>query len=158
MSDFSRLLVNRWGLPEDASVVTAYFSVTPEGGLSGQLLNPYIERPISLKSLDEMLLFMDLIYNYLDYPCSPTPPATFFELPSAEKKAVKRPNFHRYRDPGTGNTAPFQFSFEIRVRTREAESWQGSVLWKEKDLRHSFSSALQLLHLVSDALGLPRLR
>ena len=159
MPGYNNILVNRWGLPEDASTVTVYLSLTGDGRVQGRLFNPYIELPLAFEGLGDMFLYMELVYDYLDYPYSPNPPAKFVRRQDSEpRKTEKRPSFRRYREPGTGGPPSYRSSFEIKVRTRNAESWQGSVVWKEKNLRRSFTSALQLLHLISDALGLPRLQ
>ena len=43
-------------------------------------------------------------------------------------------------------------TFEIRVIFRQHTSWQGIILWKEKNLEQSFRSVLELILLIDNAL------
>ena len=43
-------------------------------------------------------------------------------------------------------------TFEMRVLFRQHASWQGELLWLEKDARQSFRSALELITLMDSAL------
>ena len=43
-------------------------------------------------------------------------------------------------------------TFEMRVLFRQHASWQGELLWLERDARQSFRSALELITLMDSAL------
>ena len=43
-------------------------------------------------------------------------------------------------------------TFEMRVLFRQHASWQGELLWLEKDARQSFRSSLELITLMDSAL------
>ncbi len=43
-------------------------------------------------------------------------------------------------------------TFVVRVEGRERESWQGQVIWTETNRKQYFRSALELLHLMEDAM------
>ena len=47
-----------------------------------------------------------------------------------------------------GNAA----TFEMRVLFRQHASWQGELLWLEKNTRQSFRSVLELITLMDSAL------
>ena len=50
--------------------------------------------------------------------------------------------------PARGKAA----TFEMRVLFRQHASWQGELLWLERDARQSFRSALELITLMDSAL------
>ena len=43
-------------------------------------------------------------------------------------------------------------TFEISVKFRQNATWQGQILWAEKNLRQSFRSVLEMLKLMDEAL------
>lgn len=43
-------------------------------------------------------------------------------------------------------------TFVVHVRYRQNATWQGDVIWAEKNERQSFRSALELLKLIDSAL------
>nr|WP_317283102.1 hypothetical protein [uncultured Sellimonas sp.] len=44
-------------------------------------------------------------------------------------------------------------TFLVRVQYRQNASWQGSILWKEKDVEQTFKSVLEFLMLLDNAVG-----
>ena len=51
-------------------------------------------------------------------------------------------------EPVHGNAA----TFEMRILFRQHASWQGELLWLEKNARQSFRSVLELITLMDSAL------
>jgi len=43
-------------------------------------------------------------------------------------------------------------TFEITVRFRQNATWQGQILWAEKNLKQNFRSVLEMLKLMDEAL------
>lgn len=50
------------------------------------------------------------------------------------------------RDSGNKNT------FEVTVRFQQNATWQGQILWIEKNHRQTFRSALEMLKLMDEAI------
>jgi len=44
-------------------------------------------------------------------------------------------------------------TFEISVKFRQNATWQGQILWAEKNHRKNFRSVLEMLKLMDDALA-----
>jgi len=44
-------------------------------------------------------------------------------------------------------------TFEIAVRFRQNATWQGQILWAEKNVRQNFRSVLELIKLMDQALA-----
>lgn len=44
-------------------------------------------------------------------------------------------------------------TFVIKIRDEQHETWQGSILWVEKNKKCNFRSALELIKLMDEALG-----
>ena len=44
-------------------------------------------------------------------------------------------------------------TFEISVRFQQNSTWQGQILWAEKNLKQNFRSVLEMLKLMDEALA-----
>ena len=44
-------------------------------------------------------------------------------------------------------------TFEISVKFQQNSTWQGQILWAEKNLKQSFRSVLEMLRLMDEALA-----
>jgi len=54
----------------------------------------------------------------------------------------------RKDDPGSQKC-----TFEISVRFQQNSTWQGQILWAEKNMKQSFRSVLEMLRLMDEAMG-----
>jgi len=93
--------------------------------------------------LSQFLLKMENMLDRMQIPQSYTEPRTFssfFLQPECEESSV----------PATrkGTLA----TFALKVIFRQHSSWQGVILWKEKNLEYSFRSVLELIFLMDSAL------
>lgn len=77
------------------------------------------------------------------------------QMPQAynSRRSFTDTELRRYVDrsiysPSKGSAA----TFELHILFRQHSSWQGSLIWKEKKLEHSFRSVLELLMLMDSAL------
>lgn len=43
-------------------------------------------------------------------------------------------------------------TFEVSVRFQQNATWQGQILWAEKNMKQSFRSVLEMLRLMDEAL------
>jgi len=44
-------------------------------------------------------------------------------------------------------------TFEISVKFQQNSTWQGQILWAEKNMKQSFRSVLEMLRLMDEALA-----
>jgi hypothetical protein len=52
----------------------------------------------------------------------------------------------------TGETGDSKCTFEISVRFRQNATWQGKILWAEKNKTQNFRSVLEMIKLMDEAL------
>ena len=57
-------------------------------------------------------------------------------------------NVDNHRD--TGST---KGTFEISIRFMQNSTWQGQILWIDRNLKQNFRSALEMLKLMDEALA-----
>lgn len=111
------------------------------GVLQGRIFRPGREGE-RFSSLSQCLLRLDQILNEAGSPQSFATPRIF--TPS-------EPTYHLPLDadcPPRGTLG----TFSLRVLFRRNASWQGEILWLERDLRQSFRSVLELIVLLDSAL------
>lgn len=62
---------------------------------------------------------------------------------------MKRPYTFEKRTDKMNN----ENTFVVQIKATQANTWQGSVLWVEKEKKETFRSALELMKLLDSALG-----
>lgn len=111
------------------------------GVLQGRLLcgEQYAE---SFHSLSRFLLRMEQLLDGRGAPQAYTELRSFSQVPPLEGVPAEITPVSR------GALA----TFSLQVLFRQNSSWQGELLWVEKDTRQSFRSVLELVRLLDSAL------
>ena len=52
----------------------------------------------------------------------------------------------------TDNVNSPKCTFEVSVKFQQNSTWQGQILWAEKNMKQSFRSVLEMLRLMDEAL------
>ena len=123
--------------------------------LRGVLFNRFLDRPYVFDNLLQMIEKMESIFDAKGFPESFTTPRMFTNSNHSR-------NFHEMDGnvdmndaasslvkPDPGNS---KCTFEITVKFRQNSTWQGQILWAEKNLRQNFRSVLEMLKLMDEAL------
>ena len=113
--------------------------------LRGILYNPFFESPQYFDNLAQCLFQMEHVMDTLDFP----------------QKGTESRTFHPEEQKGTWQRAaspqeealPTLATFQITVLFRQNASWQGSLIWREKELDAPFRSVLELIGLIDNALS-----
>ncbi len=116
----------------------------------GRLWHQYQDEPIAYNTTMEMIQAMDGLYDLWQFPQRSTQVRMFGaevnettgrkeEMTDMDEKRLSR----KSGDIGT---------FIVRVKYRQNATWQGEVVWAEKQERRYFRSALELLKLIDGAL------
>ena len=121
------------------------------GQLKGELHSRYLEEPFIFVDLVQMIHKMEEIFDTNGFPQAFLSPRTF--------KSGKRDNMIKdaeRKDTMSGmqpnDTEISRCTFEINVRFRQNATWQGQILWAEKNMRQNFRSVLEMLKLMDEAL------
>lgn len=114
--------------------------------LRGILNNPFYESPIYFDNLSQCLFLMERVMDTLDFP---------------QRGTESRAFCHEEQRGDWQRTATLQeekmvalASFQITVLFRQNSSWQGNLLWREKELEAPFRSVLELIGLIDGAMSL----
>ena len=111
--------------------------------LSGKIINPCYEDCVPFKSTIEFLLGMERLLEEMNWPQSFSSKRSFKKVEEASVCPLGASFVKK------GKIA----TFSIRVLFRQNSSWQGSLLWHEKNQGESFRSVLELLTLIDSALS-----
>ena len=160
-----------WGgwLPvsENSSVVTAMsivmraeIFVFGRGVYKGMLYSRYLEQPFVFYNLFTMINRMEELFDSKGFPEAFLSSRTFADTQGKPRKRKAAGNDARreaemedsmkqeeLRGPGGPNC-----TFEITVKFRQNATWQGHILWADKNLRQNFRSVLEMLKLIDEAL------
>ena len=135
--------------------MTAYIVTCGRGILKGELHSQYLESPFEFFDLVRMIEKMDEIYDLMDFPEAFLRPRSF----AAEKCDRKKRETERgiamndiINPVFNDESSKSRCTFEISVRFRQNATWQGQILWVEKNLRQNFRSVLEMLKLMDEAL------
>ena len=131
--------------------------ITPLGGgvYKGMLHSQYLEEPYEFFTLVRMIGKMEEIFDLKNFPQAFFTPRTFSnkkgkpankgaDAGSADSSAAEQ---SVYKGSGNGSC-----TFEILVKFRQNASWQGQILWVERDIKRDFLSELEMLKLIDEAL------
>jgi len=113
------------------------------GLLKGELLSLYLDGPYEFFCLTQMVEKMEKIFDEKCFPQAFLSPRTFG---MAKRRAITREEEER------GMPMKNQCTFEIKVRFRQNATWQGQILWAEKNIKQNFRSVLEMLKLMDEAL------
>ena len=130
--------------------------VSYEGGLlRGELRSQYMETPYVFFDLVRMIEKMEEIFDSKGFPQMFLKPRTFGDGGRAARKnkSVKNITMKDIIDSkSTEGSEVSKCTFEISVRFRQNATWQGQIIWAEKNLRQNFRSVLEMLRLMDEAL------
>ena len=138
--EVQQMLQTAWS--DENRKLTVCIDSYEDGVLKGYILNAH-QRIAVFESLVQFLLEMEAILEDQQMPQSYTSLRRFFDL----------------LPEGEGNAASFvsvrkgiKATFELQILFRQHSSWQGIVVWKDRNTEQSFRSVLELVFLLDSAL------
>ena len=120
--------------------------------IKGVIWTPYEEEAIGFDGGYDLILRLDDLYDYWDFPQRTSSYRTFGK--KDRTKDFHNPNSIRKRDE-IRNVKSFKgakATFLLQVKFRQNTSWQGQVLWAEKKKKMHFRSVLELMKLMVSAI------
>ena len=127
--------------------------------LSGTLKGKHLEEPYEFQDLIHMIYKMEEIFDDKRFPEAFLTPRMFNRHGSGHKKlgfneevamAVNKTKKDSLAESSVPNNA--KCTFEINVKFRQNASWQGQIVWLERNQKQSFRSVLEMLKLMDEAL------
>ena len=120
------------------------------GKLGGELYHSYSLSPIPFVNEEQMILTMERLYDWLNFPHRSTNGRTFVPVkltgdPTTERRRIMSDEslLSKHGDIGT---------FIVRVQHRQNSSWQGRITWMEQDQTVCFRSIWEMIKLIESAV------
>lgn len=114
------------------------------GDAKGHYYHPELENGgRAFGSLVQFLVEAENLFDSINFPQSYTAKRSFAPVRGPGPELP----------PGSGQQRGKCATFEIRLLFRQHTSWQGSLIWVEQNSEEFFRSVLELLFLVTSALG-----
>ena len=112
-----------------------------EGVLKGRFYNAF-QDVFPFESLSQFLIKMETLLDETQSPQSYTSHRTFSSVLLPDEDATFSDRQRR------GEKA----TFELQILFRQHSSWQGMLIWKDKNLEQNFRSVLEMVVLMDSAL------
>ena len=117
------------------------------GTFRGRLYHRYAPTPILFAGAEQLLLAAESLFDTWNYPQPGLLARSFSPRPA------KRGNTRMDRQPieRLSEHAGGRATFTVQVTYRQNATWQGQVVWSEKNERKPFRSELELIKLIDSA-------
>ena len=125
----------------DNRKITVCIDSYDNGALRGRFYNAYHEVS-SFESLSQFLIRIEALLEENHAPQAYTSHRTFSAILKPDEEAA-HPAASRKGAKAT---------FELQVLFRQHSSWQGMIVWKDRNVEQSFRSVLELVVLMDSAL------
>ncbi|MCL2151891.1 MAG: hypothetical protein FWH57_02860 [Oscillospiraceae bacterium] len=136
-------------------MMRAEISSFNDGTIRGELHSQYLEAPCVFFDVIYMIEKMEEIFDSKGFPMMFLKPRAFSDSRQAvrKNKTVKNYAMKDIIDiKATEGLEVAKCTFEIAVRFRQNATWQGQIIWAEKNLKQNFRSVLEMLRLMDEAL------
>ena len=137
------------------NLVALLVDARTERDITGRLLHLYAQEAVSFAGGSDMVIRLDELYDEWKYPQRATAQRYFKEAKDAQ---AKRSDTH-LNDRDKVRTIDELYeargemaTFILQVEYRQNSSWQGHVIWVEKEQMRPFQSVLELMRMIDRAL------
>ena len=136
------------GVPNGVVLCVDYVTGGSEPG--GRLYHSYSREMTPFSNMDEVLFYMEKLYDYLKFPYPTTNTRSFLAEPL--KKGPGEERIKIMKDEELLSQHWYLWSFIIRVQHRQNSSWQGRITWMEQDKTLYFRSIWEMIKLIDSAV------
>lgn len=119
------------------------------GNPKGRLYHCYAQHPVIFDDICNIVLKIEDLYDDINFPQSATKLRHFFDKeiePFGKELKKKMTPQEVTTQKGSKGT------FVVHVQYRQNSTWQGSIVWADKNVTKNFRSTLELLKLIDGAL------
>ena len=119
------------------------------GEISGRIFHCYSREPEEFANIIHLLNRMEVVFDSISFPQASTKPRYFVEPEKAPKAKLKKELDQKEVIRHTGKLA----TFVTCVKFRQNSAWQGELSWIERGETYLFSSTLEFIKLIDNALA-----
>ena len=124
--------------------------------LRGLLFNRFLDTPFEFVCFLQMIEKMEEIFDTKGFPEAFMTPRVFGASGYNSRKKLEVGGNTEMKDAMNSTTksdpGSSKCTFEITVKFRQNATWQGQILWVDKNLKQNFRSVLEMLKLMDEAM------
>lgn len=120
-------------------------------GFFGSIHHKCLEKPEEFCDINEMVIKIDSVLNTLKYPQAAIEHRVFGKRKEAQKKTQASGAKSMAEQTEAINVTGKKATFIVQIQYRQNATWQGQVVWSEKNEKKKFRSALELIKLIDSA-------
>jgi len=147
------------GMTVNASPVTAMslkmrvcVDTHGNGGLAGTLYSQFLQEPFVFQDIVQLIDKMDGIYDSCSFPQAFLSQRTF-NIGKPSRRVLQKEGVRYMIQEAMPDVQGSKGTFMVTVQFRQNATWQGTIVWTEKNKKQHFRSALEMLKLMDEALA-----
>lgn len=115
----------------------------------GRLYHKYHKSCIKFYDIGQLLLELDKLCDQSGYPQNTTIDRTFRkqDFSTLREEEIQMSDTDKILNQNGGLA-----TFVVHIKYRQHSTWQGEVVWAEKNQKQTFRSALELMKLIDSAI------
>lgn len=117
--------------------------------LQGRVFSPYYGRALPFRNAVELVGELESLFDSLHFPQASVKHRSFSAHPGSIKSIRKAGECMEEKEKGPQGKA----KFVVHVQFRQNATWQGTILWVEKNKTQRFRSTLEMLKLMDEVLS-----
>lgn len=121
------------------------------GGLKGRAYHPALGPLVRFSDINQLWSNLEEVFNAIEYPAASTKCRAFGRKKQDSKGNKERQAMAQKKTAGIC-PAGKKATFIVQVMYRQNATWQGQVVWSEKNETRQFRSALELVKLIDSAV------
>lgn len=146
--------VHNAGQTNHLNLFVVCVDATENGELSGRLFHCFSQDPFPFIGVTRLLIDMDSIFDYLQFPQASTQIRTFRQTKSQHiETRLPEENCEGMDQERLISQRGIKGTFLVRVQFRQNTTWQGTLVYGDLKITQQFRSALELLKLIDGALN-----
>ena len=119
--------------------------------LEGRAYHPILRQEAHFSDVNQLCTTLEKVFDAVKYPAAATQCRVFGKKSEdAGKNGVKQA-MTQEKTANTTCAAGKKATFIVQVMYRQNATWQGQVVWSEKNETRQFRSALELIKLIDSA-------
>lgn len=138
--------------PSSPNIVCICIDAIVDGNTQGKFYNCYSKGPVYFNDICELVLKIENFFDDIKFPESATKLRSFLKN---ETETVGKGLEKHMTPKEVTEQKGSQATFVVHVQYRQNSTWQGNVIWADRNITKNFRSALELIKLMDQALNEP---
>lgn len=136
--------------PVSPNIICICIDKIYDGNGSGKFYHCYSKEPVYFIDICNLVIEIDNLFDSINFPQASTKLREFWK--NNNENVGKELEKHMTPKEVTEQKGSHA-TFVVHVQYRQNSTWQGNVVWADKNVTKNFRSALELIKLIDNALS-----